>query len=125
MWVAGWRSGGCGIEEGVEAAGFRGRSEGSGKGKHVLRGGDDGVRARGGDFNPVGKVETRCDEVWNRLLSVLRPEARQERVETRDIAGYCDGVDAGIDRAEQRGHSAATGTSKGADAVRIDFGTRL
>src|SRR5437868_12403860 len=51
-WVASWHAGGCRIEECVEAAGFGGRGEGSGIGKHVLRGGDDGVGARGGDFDP-------------------------------------------------------------------------
>ncbi len=57
---AGWRivcrgSGARGIKEGVEAAGFGGRGEGSGEGEHVLRSGDDGVGTWAASSTQSGK----------------------------------------------------------------------
>src|SRR6516225_3219632 len=55
------RGGACagGIEEGVEAARFGNGGAGSGVGEHVGGGGDDGVEAWGGEFDPIWKVKTR------------------------------------------------------------------
>jgi|SRR5271170_3138965 len=55
-WVVRWGTCARGIEEGVEAAGFGGGGESSSVGEHVLCGGDDGVGAWGGEFDPVGEV---------------------------------------------------------------------
>jgi hypothetical protein len=124
-WVAGWCSGRCGIEEGVEATGFCGSGKSSGVGEHVLGGGDDGVGAGGGEFDPVGEVEAGCDEVRGGLFSVLRAQGGEEGVEAGEVAGDGDGVDAGVEGAEKSGHGAASGATKGSDAVGVYLGTGL
>lgn len=125
----GWSSCARRVEERVEAAGFGGGGESSGVREHVLRGGDDGVGAGGGNFNPVGKVERQGvfalraarNEVWDGLFGVLRTEGGEEGVEAGEIAGDGDGVDAGVDGAEERSHGATTGAAEGSDAVGVDF----
>ena len=124
FWIAGWCACGCRVEKSIEAASFSGCGEGSGVGEHVLSGGDDGVRARGSDFDPVGEVQTAGDEVGDGLLSVLRPERWKEGVEAREVAGDSDGMDAGIDGAEQSSHGASAGAAEGTDAVGVDFRAR-
>ena len=107
------------------SGGLRGGGEGSGVGEHVLCGGDDGVGARGGDFDPVGKVETAGDEVGGGLFGVLRAEGGEESVEAGEVAGDGDGVDAGVECAEECGHGAAAGAAEGSDAVGVDLGARV
>ncbi len=114
----------AGSKERVEAASFGGGGEGSGVGEHVLRGGDDGVGARGSDFDPVGEVETAGDEVGDGLFGVLWAERGKESVEAGEVAGDGDGVDAGVEGAEKGGHGAAAGAAEGSDAVGVDFRAR-
>ena len=122
-WVVGWCACAGRVEEGVEAAGFGGGGEGSGVGEHILRGGDDGVGAGGGDFDPVREIETAGDEVGDGLFGVLGPECGEKRVEAGEIAGYCDGVNTRVESTEERGHGAAARAAEGSDAVGVDFGT--
>jgi hypothetical protein len=87
-----------------------------------LRGGDDGVGARGRYFDPVGEVKTRGDEVGDGLFGVLRTEGGKEGIETCEVASDGDGVDAGVECAEEGGHGAAAGAAEGSDTVGVDFG---
>src|SRR5271154_1402964 len=111
-WVVGWCACGCGVEDGVEAAGFGRGGKGSGVGEHVLCCGDDGVGAWSGDFDPVGEVKTAGDEVGDGLFGVLRAEGWEEGVEAGEVAGDGDGVDAGIDGARKGGLWAPAGAAE-------------
>ena len=85
-------------------------------------GGDDGVGARGGDFDPVREIQTASDEVGDGLLGVLGADGGEERIEAGDVAGGADGFDARVEGSEEGGHGAAAGAAEGSDAVGVDLG---
>src|SRR5580698_483756 len=66
-------SGAGSVEERIETARLDDGGACTRIGKHVRGGGDDGIRTRRCEFDPVGEIETTGDEVGYGLFSVLWP----------------------------------------------------